>query len=423
MIETIKKSFYKNGYLLIIAAWLYTISFIFSNYWFYTSSPKRVHKQLESFVEKSEKKFEKFISDSVLLKAISINHIEPQATQRYITDDIGVFIYSRNDVGNFLLDFWSNNKVLPDNKDLVRPDGKYFVQYANGQFEFIKKTILFKGEQVIVAAVIPLHWDYFFKNKYLRSGYPTLGDVENRYEVVTSNAQFYVKNGDGKILFGLNEKKKVEEGSPGVWSLSLRVLAIIFVLIFVHVCALEIVHTKGWIKGFAFLTATIIFLRLLSYKFSFPFSFRNLELFDPSIYASNSLHPSLGDLFINVILLFWVISFIKLAAINSFKNTNNITGNKGWLVSFLLSVFLIVLCFLSAEVIRSLIVDSQISFNVTNFFSLNIYSLVSFIILGLIVLTFFISVISLYYLSVSVLIVRATQSIFLLQLRAFYIYQ
>ncbi|MCW3109403.1 MAG: nitrogen regulation protein NtrY [Segetibacter sp.] len=389
MIDTIKKSFYKNGYLLIIAAWLYTISFIFSNYWFYTSSPKRVQKQLEAFIVKSEKRFENFISDSVLLQGISINRYDPKATLNYLTDEIGVFVYTRNDAGHLLLDFWNNNKVLPDNKDLLKPDGKYFVQYANGQFEFIKKTFLFKGQQVIAAAVIPVHWDYFFINNYFRSGFPTLGDVENRYQVVSSHAQLYVKNGDGKVLFGLNEKKKIQDESPGVWSLTLRILAIIFVLIFIHVCAFDIVHKQGWMKGFAFLAGTTFFFRFLSYVFSFPFKFRNLELFDPSIYASNSLHPSLGDLFINVILLFWVISFIKLAAINNLKNADRITGTIGWWLCGLLSVFLIVLSFSSAEVIRSLIVDSQISFDVINFFSLNIYSLLSFIILGLIVLSFF----------------------------------
>jgi HAMP domain-containing protein len=65
------------------------------------------------------------------------------------------------------------------------------------------------------------------------------------------------------------------------------------------------------------------------------------------------------------------------------------TGKKGLVVTFLLSVSLIVLAFFAADVVRSLIVDSQISFDVTDFFRLTIYSFISFIILGLIVLSFF----------------------------------
>ena len=109
MIEIIKKSFYRNGYLLIIAAWLYTISFIFSNYWFYTSSPKRVKQELESFVVKSEKKFDKLVSYYAVIKSISINPYQPDLIRTFVPDKVAVFIYSKNDVGNYLLDFWNNN--------------------------------------------------------------------------------------------------------------------------------------------------------------------------------------------------------------------------------------------------------------------------------------------------------------------------
>jgi two-component system nitrogen regulation sensor histidine kinase NtrY len=392
VIETIKKSFYKNGYLLIIAAWLYTISFIFSNYWFYTSSPERVQRKLESFIAKSERKFENFAADTAVISSILNNQYRPEAIVRDMRQDVALFVYTKNDVGNFLLDYWNNNKVLPGTKDLLRADGKHYVSYDNGKFEFVKKTILLKGRETLVAAVIPLHWDYFFKNKYLQSGYPTLGDIENRYMLVDTGAQFYIKNGDGKVLFGLKQKekdKKIDEGSPGTLSISLRILAVIFVLIFLNVFALDIVSKRGWVRGLAFLTASILLLRLPSYKFPFPFNFRNLDLFDPVVYGSNTIHPSLGDLLINIILLFWIVSFVKVAALKDFRNASDIKGRKGWSVTLLSSVFLVALSFLAAELIRSLIVDSQISFDVTDFFRLNIYTIISFIILGLIVLSFF----------------------------------
>lgn len=389
MIDTIKKSFYKNGYLLIIAAWLYTISFIFSNYWFYTSSPKRVQKQLESFLAKSEKEFNKFTSDSVLLIAVVNNLNKPAIEDNYSTDKAGYFLYTRNDAGNLLLDFWNTNKVLPEGKDLNRQDGKYYVSYANGQFEFVKKTFFLSGKEITSACLIPIHWDYFFENNYLKANFPALGNVEDRYTIATTKASLFVKNGDGKVLFGLEEKSKSGNESPGAWSLTLKILAVIFLLIFIHVSALDIVHFNGWAKGAFFITITVFFLRFLSYFIPFPFNFRHLSLFDAYTYASNHLHPSFGDLFVNVILLFWLISFIKFAAIKSFRNANKITGLKGWWLAALLCIFLMILSFLCAEVIRSLIVDSQIPFDVTNFFSLNFYSLLSFIVLGLIVLTFF----------------------------------
>ncbi len=390
MTNTLKSVFYKHSYLLVVAAVLYLISFIFSNYWFYTSSPLRVQRQLELFLQNGEQKFEIFSEDSAVLTQVLINDKEPPTALLYTGEDAGLFAYTANNEGKQVLKFWNNNKVLPESKDLERPDGKYFSVYGNGQFEFIKKTFFLKNKQVVTAALIPIYWNYFFINNYLQSGFPANSNIKKRYEIVPANAQFYVKNGDGEALFGLREKKRVEDNTPGAWSLTFRVLSVIFVLIFINVAALETVRAKGWIKGLLVLAVPVFILRLLSYYFPFPFEFRNLPLFDPAIYASNKIHPSLGDLLINVILLFWIISFVKFVAINFFKNVPEIKGNKGWRITFILSVFLIFLSFTIAGVIRSLIIDSKISFDVTNFFSIyNIYSLLSFIILCFIILTFF----------------------------------
>jgi len=387
--STLKSIFYKNVYLLIVAGALYLISFIFSNYWFYASSPVRVQRQLEAFLQKGEAKFEEFSADTAVLNKVVINNKEPQAALKYTGEDAGLFAYSKNDRGELLLQFWNNNKVLPESNDLKKADGKYFSTYPNGEFEFIKKTFRLGDKEVVTAALVPIYWDYFFKNKYLQSGFPANENIAKRYEIDTIDARFYIKNGDGKVLFGLKEKKKAEVSSPGVWSLSLRILSVIFLLIFINAAALETVETKGWVKGLLTLVIPVFILRLLSYYLPFPFEYRNLPLFDPAIYASNSFHPSLGDLLINVILLFWIISFVKFVAIHSLRNIPDIRGRKGWWMTAILCIFLIVLSFTSAGVIRSLIIDSKISFDVTNFFSLNIYSLLSFIILCFIILTFF----------------------------------
>lgn len=388
MIVTLKNVFRKHKYLLIVPGLLYLVSFIFSNYWFYASSPNRVKKQLETFLHKGEQNFEEFTADSALLKAIINNSRHPKRALANANENTCLFVYNQDEAGNLSLAFWNNNKVLPESKDLEKPDGKYFLIYPNGEFEFIKKTLYLSDKEVVAAAIIPVYWNYFFKNNYLQSGFPANANIEKRYQIVSSNARVYVKNGDGKVLFGLKEKKRIQENYTSAWSLALRVLSVIFVLIFINVVAYEFVQTRGWIKGLLLLTIPIFLLRLSSYYFDFPFRFRHLKLFDPAIYASNKLHPSLGDLLINVILLFWLVSFVKFVATNIFRNVSDIKGNKGWWITAVLSAFLVFLSFTSAGVIRSLIIDSKISFDVTNFFSLTVYSLLSFIILCFIILTF-----------------------------------
>ncbi|MDE3253864.1 MAG: hypothetical protein KGO92_13740, partial [Bacteroidota bacterium] len=116
------------------------------------------------------------------------------------------------------------------------------------------------------------------------------------------------------------------------------------------------------------------------------FDFSKLPLFDPSVYASNFLHPSLGDLMVNAILLFWLVSF--------YKSHND---HQPWfrfqlpkkLYQYAGLFLLTMICFLLAGIIISLVKDSKIPFDVTNFFGLTIYSVISFIILCFLVLSFF----------------------------------
>jgi signal transduction histidine kinase len=386
--EILRRSFYKNGYLLIIAAWLYTISFIFSNYSFYRSSPQRVQKRLETFIRNSEEKFAAFTADSSIIKSLVKNTIEPKQSLAYVNDDVNLYVYTKNDIGHLLLVFWNNHKVIPTSKDLERLDGKYFTVYPNGEFEFIKKTFYVNGKQVITAAVIPIRWNYFFENEYLKTEFSSVKNIENVYDVVTGDGDFYIKNGDGKVLFGLREKKTVHNSNPGWISITLRIISIIFLLIFMNVVAYEVVHKRGWMWGFLLLAGSVSLLRFISYKIAFPFNYRNFELFDASIYASNSLHPSLGDLLVNMILLFWLISFFKFSAINHLKGVSK-SAKKGWFIIGALSILMLILAFSSAGVIRSLIIDSKIPLDVVNFFNLNIYTVITFIILCLIILSFF----------------------------------
>ncbi len=389
MRDILRKSFYRNGYLLIIAAWLYTISFIFSNYSYYRSSPERVKKRLETFIRNSEEKFNAFSRDTAVLKSLVTNGTESEKALDYVNDAVNLYVYVRNDVGNLLLIFWNNHKVTPTAKDLEQADGKYFSVYPNGEFEFIKKTFYLNGKQVITAALVPIRWNYFFENKYLKTEFAAVANIENTYDVVKDYANIYIKNGDGKVIFGLKEKKKVEDIQSGWVSLALRVIAIIFVLIFINMLANEVVQKKGWVKGFLLLTVLVLFLRFLSYQFAFPFNFRKGELFDPIIYGSNSLHPSLGDLLINMILLFWFLSFFKSSARDNLKAVSSLTERRGWILTGVLSILMVVLAFTTAGVVRSLITDSKISYDVVNFFSLSIYTLISFIILCLIIFIFF----------------------------------
>lgn len=388
VISNTKKFVYKNRYLLILAAILYGISFIFSTKPL-TSSPDKIKATLENYLSKNESLFQQFISDTTAIEQILSKRTEPERVNKYLIGEVGFFLYSAYETDRLEVAYWSTNKMLPDNVDLQKDDGCYFVQHLNGSFELIKKQFYYKGKKVVAVALIPVCWNYFLHNSYLLTGFPAIENLANSYELANADGEIEIEASDGNVLFGLKKKEIIQGDSPGPVSLSLRLLSIMILMVLLNSFAFDVAKKEGWKKGFLLLAGTIIGFRLTSYYFTFPLSLNGLGLFDNLIYASNVLNPTLGDLLINVILAFWLVSFVKFTALHKGLNLSKYRAKIALAYSIFLSILLIAFAFICAGITRSLIKDSSIPFDVTNFFSLNIYTLVSFIILCFIILTFF----------------------------------
>ncbi len=393
MNETLKKSFYKNRYLAFIAISLYMLSLLFSASWSFNRSHESIQKSFEQYLNAGARKFESFAADKVTLQAIYNQQQTP--TSEYLFDQqsqpTALFVYTRNDIGNYLLTYWNNNKTYPQPGDLAAPDGSRIVQYNNGYFQLHKRTITVQGTPVTIVGLIPVYWHYFFNNEYLVNDFPALKDGDSKYDINLQKGDIPINNISGKPSFFIVEKKQVHDYLSNSWGLFFKILSIAFLLVFVNMLAFDVAKAKGWLTGFAFLAVTVSLLRLATYVFRFALDFRKLELFDPNIYASDEfVHPSLGDLFINMILLFWMVSFIKYTSIQVVKQQPAYRGNQAVIVTVVVPVLMVLMSFAAAGIIRSLIVDSKISFDVSNFFRLSFFSLISFITLCFITLSFFI---------------------------------
>lgn len=387
LISTLKKAIYKHGYLIITAAWLYTFSFIFINYWSYNASPQKVQSKLSQRIIRLEDKLARLLKDTQQIKAL----IGPQNNaqkEKMVKEDYGLFIYELNQRTDPDLLYWNTNQYYTVPDDLYRNDSSWFSVKRNGEFEIIKTKINLSDRQLLVLGMIPIRWSYFIENKYLHSDFADYKGLDQQYELMTVPGEevLPIYNGEGKELFGIRLKQGKSFLSYDGVTILLRVFAIVFLLIFLHSICIEVMQRNGFRIGYALLVALVVFIRLIAYQFSFPFDYSKLPLYDPSIYASNMLHPSLGDLLVNAILLFWLIGLYK-----------NHTDGKTWFIKPLPvqvrnygGIFLLTfMCYLIAEVVKSLVQDSKISTDVTNFFSLDFYSVISFVILCFLVLSFF----------------------------------
>ncbi len=376
---------YKHSYLLIIAAWLITLSFIIDNYWSGNSSVNAVRKNIESYIQKQETDFEKLMADTAAVNKINNNDYDEAFLQKLTGKKYFIYRYFVNDIGLHQIIFWNTQTVLPSPDLLMSRDSSGFVQLENGYYVWRKIT----GASSITIALIPVKWNYFVTNEYLRNSFVTGKEIERNYDVSKTPGNDVVRSTHGKKLFYLLERSTNAIPQNNIVAICFRILAVLFVLLFIHLCATYIATKQSLWEAVLFLGLTIFLFRWISYLFPFPLNFRQFELFDPSIYGSNIVLRSLGDLLINSVLFTWIALFIHY----HLQEKNIVLASKRpgfkWVVLAVVTILLLAATFISGQAIRSMVADSQISFDVINFFTLNMYSVTGFVVLCCIAIGYF----------------------------------
>jgi signal transduction histidine kinase len=382
---TFLRFLYKNSYLLVIAAWLITLSFIIDNYWADNSSVKSVQKKIETYIHKQEKDFNAVATDSALLSKLVSKKFDEPFLNSITEKKYFFYLYQLNDTGEYLPVFWNTQAVLPSVNVLKAIDTAGFAQLPNGYYVWRKS----KTASGIAVALIPVKWNYVITNEYLKNNFVIGDNIENNYDITQEPNNVDVKSADGTSLFYLFKKAGTIIPKNNMVSVWFRILAVVFILLFLHFCAVYIAaHNRLW-KAIVFLVLIVFGLRVISYYFPIPLNFRQFELFDPAIYGSNVILRSLGDLLINALLFVWLILFIR----QQLQEKKYIVAKKlhviKWLLLVIVAIVLLAGTYVCGHIIRSMVADSQISFDVINFFTLNAYSIIGFVVLCCIAIGYF----------------------------------
>ena len=370
--------FSRNIYLLVIAAWLITLSFLIDNYWSSHSSLQSVQKKMTRYVQDSEEDFAEILKDSSLY---FLNRRKPLALdtrQELASKDYYIFLYQAGTNATPVLKYWNTQNVVPDVGILTAPVNAGFTQLPNGFYVWNK----FDKAGTLAVALIPVKWNYVVDNDYLVNNFVDNPSTGLQYDIFPGGAlQGNVNSMHEVPLFYLVEKRTGVIRKDNVLSVWFRFVAALFIMLFIHLCAVYISISKRFLYGFLFLTGTVIFLRFLSYLIPIPLNMRQLELFDPTIYGSNFILRSLGDLLINAVLFVWIVMFSRQQLQEKRIAFKLQYPNQKWVLLAAGAFTMLGATFMAVHVIRSLVADSQISFDVINFFSLNVYSVIGFVIL------------------------------------------
>lgn len=290
-----------------------------------------------------------------------------------------VFFYTTDTTSHESLICWNTQQVLPYPSLLYERKGKGFVQLQNGFYVWNRYNV----GNIKAIALIPVKWNYIIENDNLKNDFVNDASITGNYDVSTERKDAVViKSIDGKELFYIREKSSNIIYKDNLVAVLLKIAAGLLILLFVQLSASFLALTRPVWIAMLFLTACILIVRISSYYFAVPINFRQFELFDPTIYSSAPALRSLGDTFLNALFFVWFILFLR-HQLNEKKVVLNFRGPYAkWLLLAAGVLIIIAATFGGSHIIRSLVIDSKISFYIIDFFSLNIYSVIGFVLLS-----------------------------------------
>ena len=386
MKEFLKNWFGRNTSLLLAALALFAVAYLLNRYVINTSATRYYAYQLENWMQKKEKDFKEVTADTALLQSL-VNQSYSESTLNSLLDknkDYCLFIYA-NHYGTSDLVFWNTQVTLPP-PDQASTAGSHVLQWENGIYVYTEKPVTLNGHSYLVKGMIPVMWKYFVEVENLKKEFVPFSNA-GKWVDISFIRGLPVKNSNGDTLFFLQHTNTHVPQKSG-WVIGLVIAGFFLLFMYLQHVADFICRKYGFWFGLLFLAGSILLLRLTSYQFPGILNLRQFELFDPAIYSSSLVLSSLGDLFINAVLLCWLVLFINRRMDVKLTEPYNVPW-KNWVLLVTVLSIQVMTSFVVADILQSLVADAQISFNVLNVFSLTFYSIIGFVVLAILALSYF----------------------------------
>lgn len=352
--------------------------------------PEHMAVLVENDLQKKEADFSQVLNDTALLNRIYSGTLTVQDVTYLSGQDYGIYAY-RSDT----IIFWNNNKVLAG----CEPPTSYNEGYLfnNERGKFVKECIIpdTASANELLVVLYPVVTLYPFENSYLKSSYSAGEYIPVNTSVLTREkaGSFAVKNSNDKTVFHLFfNPDSLPVWQPGTIFIILILAALLFTIFWVQ--AITTYHTRkdAFWKGLLILLLVIGTFRTLTYMLGLPFNLETLPIFRPQLYATSSWLNSLGQLFINAVLFLWLVLFTVRHSNYEYFKGKTIALPARVVASLFITTLLLVYGFFYVDITGSLITDSNISFDVSHFYTISTYTIVGLFIVAIITTSSFIVV-------------------------------
>lgn len=340
---------------------------------------KHAKELLASRIEKVDK-----ILDDIEYKLDSLSLSDLMIDSDFLPNDLYkkegiVFLGFRSDS----LVFWSDNTVPVDNYYVDNQLYSSAAKLKNGWFVIRQNYI----DDYELFGLILVKNEYSYENEFIKSDYFSDYKINVDANITIDKDQGYnIIDNENNYLFSfvIDSNLNYNRVKSGVFTF-LYLLSIVFLFVGLRFYILKINKNKTKLVALVALFGLLVFIRYVMLKYGIPIVLKQLDLFQPHHFAISLIVPSLGDLLIHAIFLF----YFCLVFYQAFKIDLSSKGFAKYVLTALFTVTSFLFFIYIVYFFKSLILHSSISFEVYKFFDLSIYSAIGFVIVILILSSFF----------------------------------
>ena len=371
------------GYLSLLFV---IVTFFYGTFSFNKFNENRIHQKFQNVLNKKENTF-LGISNSIFEISQNKNvHFFEDLDLNNLLKDNGIAVYLFKDDS---LIYWSTNLIPVNNFFKDNNFDKPFNRFKNNWSEVIKTKT---GKYTVVGLII-VKFDYVYENEHLINEFEHAFGADREIGLTLDKGEYPIQNYKNEYLFSLYFPDKITPSlSESLFLLALVILCFIFLIGFIYQAYKKINYFNRQplllIFGFSF---DIIFIRFLSFYYQLPSNLYATKLFMPNIFASSFVLPSLGDFLLNSI-AFLAISLIIFRHVHYSFFKRILNKQVKHLIAFLFIFVSFLLFNFIKYLFNGLVINSDISFNLSNISGINIYSFIGFLIFGLLLISLFLLV-------------------------------
>jgi signal transduction histidine kinase len=348
---------------IIIAVILAEFPDVFTNK---ASYSRNVESILNQKCERIDKYFDrlKISTEKEDFKIIESSDKEDIILLKYFEDSL--IFWSSNAIPVY--EFYPNNVFAPS---IVRFFNSYY--YVKKRFEGASKYV----------GLIEIKSRYPYENEFLHTGFNKAFGLPDNARIRFQKGEGYeIYDNTGGYLFNIliSDQSNAESPRSAIASVMLFIGLILFGF-YVFALIQNITNRRRRLIAVITVIGSITCVRILQMLFSI--GFKRFLLFDPFVFADSLLVPSLGDLLINsLIVLFFAVIINRSLKYSDYFNKIG-SSPSGNIVIVLLNILLLVFFTYAHYFNRSLIFNSNISFEPNGIDRLSIYTLIGFFINGI----------------------------------------